>query len=146
MSNTRSRKMHSWILTLVGAVAMTAVAKVSHAEETGTEQAVQGQKLFSQHCAKCHGAEGQGTKKAPTLVGKGALPLDPRPTQKVRKEQFHTAQDVAQFVSTKMPPNKPGSLTPEQYYDILAFALKANGVDVSKEKIDPTTAAAIKLH
>jgi cytochrome c len=146
MSNRRLGKMHSWILTSVITVAMTAVAGTSHAEETGPEQAAQGGKLFSDHCAKCHGAEGQGTKKAPPLVGKDALPLDPRPSQKVRKGQFHTAQDVAQFASTKMPPNKPGSLTTDQYYDIIAFALKANGVDVSNKKIDATTAAAIKLH
>jgi cytochrome c len=148
MSNRRSRKkMYSWMLTSVITVAMTAVAATSHAaEETGTEQAAQGGKLYADHCAKCHGAEGQGTKKAPPLVGKDALPLDPRPSQKVRKGQFHTAQDVAQFASTKMPPKKPGSLTSEQYYDIIAFALKANGVDVSNKKIDATTTAAIKLH
>ena len=146
MSNARLGKMHSWMLTLVMTVAMTAVAATSQAETTGTEQAARGGKLFSDHCAKCHGAEGQGTKKAPPLVGKDALPLDPRPSQKVRKGQFHTAQDVAQFASTKMPPKKPGSLTSEQYYDIIAFALKANGVDVSNKKIDATTTAAIKLH
>lgn len=113
---------------------------------TGTEQAEQGAKLYGKYCAKCHGKAGEGTKKAPPVVGKDALPLDPRPTQKVRKTQFHTAQDVAQFVATKMPANKPGSLTADQYYDILAFDLKANGVDVSGKKIDPTTAAEIKLH
>lgn len=146
MSKRRLGKMHSWMLTSVITVAMTAVAATSQAETTGTEQAAEGGKLFSDHCAKCHGAEGQGTKKAPPLVGKDALPLDPRPSQKVRKGQFHTAQDVAQFASTKMPPNKPGSLTTDQYYDIIAFALKANGVDVSNKKIDAATTAAIKLH
>jgi hypothetical protein len=45
-----------------------------------------------------------------------------------------------------MPAKKPGSLTTDQYYDILAFDLKANGVDVSNKKIDPVTAAEIKLH
>ncbi len=146
MSNRRLGKMYSWMLTGVVTVAMTAVAATSQAETTGTQQAAQGGKLFADHCAKCHGAEGQGTKKAPPLVGKDALPLDPRPSQKVRKGQFHTAEDVAQFASTKMPPKKPGSLTSEQYYDIIAFALKANGVDVSNKKIDAATAAAIKLH
>jgi len=113
---------------------------------TGTEQATRGAELYGKHCASCHGKSGEGTKKAPPVVGKEALPLDPRPTAKVRKEQFHTAQDVAKFVATKMPGDKPGSLTADQYYDILAFDLKANGVDVSKKKIDPTTAAEIKLH
>jgi hypothetical protein len=53
---------------------------------------------------------------------------------------------VAAFVATKMPANKPGSLTADEYYAILAFDLKANGVDATAKKIDPTTAAQIKLH
>jgi S-disulfanyl-L-cysteine oxidoreductase SoxD len=109
-------------------------------------QVDEGAKLYKKYCAKCHGDAGQGTKKAPPVVGKDALPLDPPATAKVRKTQFHTAQDVAAFVAEKMPANKPGSLTADQYYAILAFDLRANGVDVSGKKIDPTTAAAIKLH
>ncbi|HEY2747272.1 MAG TPA: c-type cytochrome [Polyangia bacterium] len=116
------------------------------AAASGGDQAAEGGKLFGKHCAKCHGKAGEGTKKAPPVVGKEALPLDPPSGAKVRTTQFHTAQDVAQFVATKMPANKPGSLTADQYYAILAFDLKANGVDVSNKKIDPTTAAEIKLH
>ena len=140
---------------LYAAVTLFAVAgwaSWSHADkpgatpETGEQQAAEGGKLFAKHCAKCHGKAGEGTKKAPPVVGKDALPLDPPAGAKIRKTQFHTAQDVAEFVSTKMPANKPGSLKADQYYDILAFDLKANGVDVSGKKIDPTTAAEIKLH
>ena len=125
----------------VAALALTTVASASG----GEDQAAEGAKLYAKHCAKCHGDAGQG-KKAPPVVGKSALPLDPPATAKLRKTQFHTAQDVAAFVAAKMPANKPGSLTADQYYDILAFDLKANGVDVSGKKIDPTTAAEIKLH
>jgi cytochrome c len=131
------------VWSLAAALAVAGWASLSRADEA---QVTEGGKLFAKYCAKCHGANGEGTKKAPPVVGKDALPLDPRPTQKVRKTQFHTAQDVAEFVSKKMPANKPGSLTADEYYAILAFDLKANGVDVSKQKIDPTTAAQIKLH
>jgi cytochrome c len=116
------------------------------ADATGETQAAQGAKLYAKYCAKCHGKSGEGTKKAPPVVGKEALPLDPPAGAKVRKTQFHTAQDVYDFISTKMPANKAGSLKPEDYWDILAFDLKANGVDVSKMKVDATTAAQIKLH
>lgn len=129
------------ILAGVTALALTTVAAASG----GEDQAAEGAKLYAKHCAKCHGDAGQG-KKGPAIVGKDALPLDPPAKAKVRKTQFHTAQDVAAFVAEKMPANKPGSLTADQYYDILAFDLKANGVDVSGKKIDPTTAAQIKLH
>ncbi len=130
-------------LALAGFASLTLCGSLALAED----QVASGQKLFGQYCAKCHGNAGEGTKKAPPVVGKDALPLDPPATRKVRKTQFHTAQDVAAFVAAKMPANKPGSLTVDQYYAILAFDLKANGVDAAtKEKIDPKTAAEIKLH
>lgn len=132
------------VWTFAAVLAVAGWASVSPADEA---QVAQGAKLFAKHCAKCHGKAGEGTKKAPPVVGKDALPLDPRPEAKVRKTQFHTAQDVAEFASTKMPANKPGSLKPDEYYAIIAFDLDANGVAEAKtKKIDATTAAEIKLH
>jgi mono/diheme cytochrome c family protein len=146
---TERRGVAPILYAAVLAFALASWASRSRADNPaagGDAQAAEGGKLFAKHCAKCHGKAGEGTKKAPPVVGKEALPLAPPPTAKVRKTEFHTAEDVAAFVSTKMPANKPGSLTADQYYDILAFDLKANGVDVAGKKIDPTTAAAIKLH
>jgi cytochrome c len=129
--------------SLVAAMAVAGRATVAHADDV---QVTEGGKLFAKHCAKCHGKAGEGSKKAPPVVGKEALPLDPPAAAKLRRTQFRTAQDVAEFVSKKMPANKPGSLKLDEYYEILAFDLKANGVDVSNQKIDATTAAEIKLH
>ena len=77
-------------------------------------------------------------KKAPAVVGlsTGALPLDPPTAAKYRKAQFKTVADVAQFVVTTMPPGAAGSLSNEQYLDILAFDLKANGIDLGDKKLD----------
>lgn len=108
-------------------------------------QVAAGQKLYEQHCSNCHGDAGEGSKKSPPLVGKSALPLDPPPGAKVRKTKFHTAADVAEFVAKSMPAKKPGSLKPEEYWAILAFDLKANGVTV-KEKLDAASAAKVVLH
>ena len=137
--------MRAHLTIALAAAAAVLVATTGASAAGGEEQAAEGAKLYAKHCAKCHGDAGQG-KKGPPLVGKDALPLDPPATAKLRKTQFHTAQDVAAFVAANMPPKKGGSLTTDQYYDILAFDLKANGVDVSGKKIDPTTAAQIKLH
>src|SRR6266487_3114045 len=88
-------------LALVGACARasapsTTAAAGAAVAATG-DQVARGGKLYGEHCAKCHGDAGQGTDKAPPVVGPGSLPLDPRPGQK-RKAQFHTAKDVASFV------------------------------------------------
>ena len=96
-------------------------------------QVADGGKLYGQHCANCHGDSGQGAK-APRVVGisQGALPLDPPADRKYRKNKFVTVADVAEFVVANMPPGKGGSLPADQYWDILAFDLHANGIDLQQ--------------
>jgi cytochrome c len=110
-------------------------------------QAAEGQKLYAANCASCHGASGEGGK-APRVVGvsQGALPLDPPSTAKYRKTQFKTAADIAGFVVKNMPPGKAGSLTEDQYWNILAFDLKANGVDLGSKHLDASTAPSVVIH
>ena len=109
-------------------------------------QADAGGALYGQFCSKCHGDAGQGTDQGPPVVGANALPLDPRPTAKARKNQFHTAKDIADFVLPNMPPKGPKP-TVEQYLDILAFDLKANGVDLTgKPALTPDNLASIVIH
>jgi cytochrome c len=139
-------RRHPLHAVVTGAATLALVGFVGIARADAPDQVAEGGTLYAKHCARCHGDAGQGGKKAPPVVGKAALPLDPPATAKVRKNQFHTARDVAEFVATKMPANKPGSLEADEYYAILAFDLKANGVDVTGKKIDPTSAAQIKLH
>jgi mono/diheme cytochrome c family protein len=110
------------------------------------DQVTEGAQLYAKYCSSCHGDDGTGSKKSPPVVGKNALPLDPPPGAKVRKTQFHTAKDVLDFIEKSMPAKKPGSLKPAEYEAILAFDLKANGVDVTGKHIDAASAAKIVLH
>ncbi len=109
----------------------TAGAAPASAPLSFQTQVADGGKLYGQHCANCHGDSGQGAK-APRVVGlaQGALPLDPPADRKYRKGKFVTVADVADFVVANMPPGKGGSLPADQYWDILAFDLHANGVDL----------------
>lgn len=110
------------------------------------DQVARGQALYGEHCAGCHGAAGEGKGKAPAVVGiaKGALPLDPRPGSK-RTTQFKTLADVAAYVKANMPPDAPGSLPDDQYFAILAFDLKANGVDLGGKTLDATLAPTLVI-
>lgn len=107
-------------------------------------QVAQGKQLYTDKCAKCHGAAGQGGKDAPPVVGKDAFPLDPRPGQK-RDVPFHTAADVFAWTSKNMPAKAPGSLSTDEYLAIFAFDLTANGVKLDKP-LDGPAAQAIVLH
>jgi S-disulfanyl-L-cysteine oxidoreductase SoxD len=110
------------------------------------EQVLHGETLFSMHCAECHGDAGQGAK-GPRVVGlaQGALPLNPPPGAKKRTTQVVTVADVANFVVKNMPGDAPGSLTTEQYLAILAFDLKANGIDLGMEKLTMAKAQQLTI-
>jgi mono/diheme cytochrome c family protein len=109
-------------------------------------QVERGGVVFGANCASCHGDHGQG-KKGPPLVGSGALPLNPRPDQKLRTMPFHNALDVAKFVTTNMPPDADDrkKIPESDYWAVLAFDLDANGVKL-KEPVGPGNAASIVLH
>jgi mono/diheme cytochrome c family protein len=113
-------------------------------EVTITAQIEQGKQLYVEKCSKCHGDAGQGTDKAPPVVGKDAFPQQPRPNAK-RDVEFHTAADVFAWASKHMPGNAPGSLSTDQYLAIFAFDLTANGVKLDKP-LDAAAAQAIVLH
>jgi cytochrome c len=102
--------------------------------------------VYAANCARCHGDQGQG-KKGPPLVGPNAFPLNPRPNQKLRTGQFHNALDIAQFVTTNMPPDPEDRMKiPESdYWAVLAFALDANKVAL-QSPVGPGNAASIVLH
>jgi len=97
------------------------------------EQKIAGGGLFEKHCAKCHGVLGKGKDGVPPVVGEGAL------------SRFNTAQEVFDFVSKEMPKDKPGSLKEGEYWAILSFDLKANGIAVD-EALGPHNASTFVLH
>lgn len=138
---------------LAGVLALLALAagavgcgKPPNAPGGNIDQVAEGAPLYLAHCAKCHGPAGMGTDTAPPVVGKNALPLDPRPGAKLRKTRFRTAKDVLDFVRVNMPKDAPGSLSETQYADILAFDLKANGVDLHGQRVNDSNASTFILH
>jgi cytochrome c len=111
---------------------------------TASAQIDHGAKVYSNSCARCHGAAGSG-RWGPPLVGKEALPVR-RPRAKMRTGEFHTAQDIAAFVMHNMPPSDSGraKLTERDYWAVLAFILDANGKELS-EPVGPANAASIMI-
>ena len=111
---------------------------------TITAQIATGKQLYGANCASCHGDGGQGTDKAPPVVGKDAFPLEPRSGAK-RDAKFHTAADVFAWTTQHMPGDAPGTLSTDEYLAIFAFDLTANGLKL-EAPLDGAAAAAIVLH
>ena len=73
--------------------------------------AAAGQTVYSSNCAGCHGNSGQGLG-APALWGSGAL-----------LAKYNNASALLNFISANMPKNAPGSLSHQQYINVLCYIL-----------------------
>jgi S-disulfanyl-L-cysteine oxidoreductase SoxD len=111
------------------------------------EQVALGKTLYQTHCASCHGANGEGRGRIAAVIGlgKGALPLEPPPNAMHRTTEFKTILDVAEFVVHSMPASAPGSLSPEEYWSILAFDLEANGMSTGGKRLDPALSGSLVI-
>ena len=82
-----------------------------------TKQAQAGAVVYGSVCSSCHGAKLQGVA-GPAVAGKEFL-------ASVASNKW-TYADFRNLVVQQMPLNNPGSLTPKQYADVLAYLLAAN--------------------
>ncbi len=81
-------------------------------------QAAAGKEVYDKTCAVCHGDHLQGGV-GPALAGQQFLSVSQY--QKISAEYFY------HFMATHMPLTAPGSLTKQQYLDIMAYMLEVNG-------------------
>jgi len=79
------------------------------------EQAKAGEKVYTAHCATCHGDDMGGIERAPGLVG-GTF-----------RESWHgvTLRKLFERIEG-MPPDEPKTLTAKECADVLAFLLSAS--------------------
>ena len=96
-------------------------------------QAARGQKVYTDSCSSCHGDDLSGGGQTPPLSGK----------------EFNSdwndlsMGDLYDRTHLSMPADKPGSLTPEQTVDVIAYLLK-KGTFPSGLADLPTDTAALK--
>jgi len=128
-----------------------------------------GADVYERECASCHGKHGEGLTTAPAVMGAGALPTFPRddsssssgtfatsgqiqgdaarvPGQS-KRDPFRTAQDVFDYVSSRMPMPKAraGALKPEEYWAIVNYLLIANGVAVPAGGVSEANAKSVAI-
>ena len=96
-------------------------------------QATRGEKVYAASCASCHGDDLSGGGQTPPLAGK----------------EFNgdwidlSMGDLYDRTHLSMPADKPGSLTPEQTVDVIAYLLKKGSFPAGQADL-PTDTAALK--
>jgi mono/diheme cytochrome c family protein len=173
----RPQQMRSWMAGLVGAALSLGLLHCSvtplGATDTGIAQArvasPPGADAFDRECASCHGKRGEGLTIAPAVMGSGSLAEYPRndasssdpayatsaPIQgdsahvpgQAKRDPFHTAQDVYDYVSSRMPLPKSaaGTLKPAEYWAIVNYLMVANGIAVPAGGVTEANAKSVAL-
>jgi len=109
----------------------------------GRGNAVQGEPLFRQHCAMCHGAGGKGAS-AEELSG-GSEPLTSEYPDKTIGLYWPYATTVFDITRRAMPMFAPGSLTADEVYAITAYLLAANGVIGERDEMDARSLPKVRM-
>jgi len=87
-------------------------------------QASRGEQTYMSACVSCH----------PPATYKGAVFLN---------WQGRSLAELLDFLSEKMPKNDPGSLSPKEYTQVMAYLLKINGMPAGRTEL-PADPAALR--
>jgi|SoiMethySBSTD1v2_1073268.scaffolds.fasta_scaffold00497_5 mono/diheme cytochrome c family protein len=124
--------LSGFLASLVVSVAAQASRSVNEGVYTA-DQAKKGEALYKEQCAACHGDNLEGSGPMPPLAGKDFL----------ANWTGKTLGDLYEKVQTTMPATAPGTLSPDQAADTVAFMLSKDnyptGADALVGKTEPLT-------
>ncbi len=100
------------------------------------EQAARGMQVFgAKGCTGCHGAEMEGSPGGPALSGFNFN----------FKWRGKTLDGLFEFVKTQMPPGSPGTLSDQEYTDVIATIISRSGHAAGTEELTPDALASISV-
>jgi cytochrome c len=108
----------------------------------GSGTAAQGQAVYEQSCAACHGMKGEGSAGVPALAG-GSLTTTP-PLMTVGSYWPH-ASTLYDYVRRAMPPLAPKSLSNIEVYQVVAYVLQLNGIVERDFVLDSASLPQVKM-
>jgi S-disulfanyl-L-cysteine oxidoreductase SoxD len=103
----------------------------------------QGEAIFAEKCASCHGSHGEGKPMDRLVGGMGTL-RDKKP-EKTVGSFWPYATTLFDFVRRAMPLNAPQSLRPDEVYAVSAYVLFLNGIVAQDTTLDADSLAKIKM-
>jgi alcohol dehydrogenase (cytochrome c) len=103
----------------VAAIALGGCGAALAQAGASASSAPNGEALYAQHCAMCHGDSLQG-QLGPTLNDVA-----------FKRRWDGKAQALFDYISTMMPPGSGGSLTPQEYAAVTRMILAKNGIEGS---------------
>jgi mono/diheme cytochrome c family protein len=117
------------VLSVAAAIGGGAIAQGAAPAIYTAEQATAGAQVYAAQCGACHGNQLEGVA-GPALKGPGFKAM--------ATAQGLNGESLLQVVSLSMPQTDPGSLSPEQYAQVVAYMLRENGYPAGSEPLSTT--------
>jgi cytochrome c len=112
---------------------------------TGHGTVKEGEAIFQQRCAYCHGEFGEGAGRWPELAGGQGTLKDERPLKTVGSYWPYTST-VFDFVRRAMPFGNAQSLTVDETYAVVAYVLNLNDIVKDEDfELNERNLASVKL-
>ena len=110
----------------------------------GKGTVAQGEEIYVQQCAPCHGTFGEGESRYPKLAGgEGTLTSDrPEPTV---GSYWPFAPTLWDYINRAMPFQAPRSLSAEEVYALTAYVLNLNNIVPNDFVADRNSLRKIKM-
>ena len=111
----------------------------------GKGTAVQGEAVYRDKCASCHGPNGEGVAPQGTqLVGGVGTLASENPVRTVGS-YWPYATSVWDYIHRAMPQNQPGSLSADETYAVTAFLLNRNKIIEASEVMDKESLPKVRM-
>lgn len=109
----------------------------------GKGSATQGQHLYDERCASCHGTFGDDSSYALLAGGIGTL----KSSQPVRSvgSRLNYAPTLWDYINRAMPFATPKSLTPDDVYALTAYVLSLNNIVPADAVLDQTSLPQVSM-
>jgi cytochrome c len=110
----------------------------------GSGTAKDGEDIFANKCALCHGVDGEGSSLAPRLVGGQETLKSPKPVLTIGS-YWPFATTIFDYVRKTMPRGQEGSLSANELYALSAFLLFKNGIIKDTDVMDAKTLPKVQM-
>ena len=110
----------------------------------GRGTAKQGEAIFAEKCAACHGAHGEGQPNDRLVGGQGTAAA-PELTAKTVGSYWPYATTLFDYMRRAMPLSEPQSLTAAEVYAVSAYVLALNNIIGVDDVMDAKTLPKVKM-
>jgi mono/diheme cytochrome c family protein len=113
----------------------------------GKGTAKEGAEIFAKQCAVCHGKNGSGGPANRLVLGSPGNPhRGPwKDTEKSATSYYPYPTIAWDYIHRAMPATKPGSLSPDEVYALVAFLFYQNGIIQEGDVMDAKSLPKVQM-